>query len=345
MRAIAFERHGGPEVLGLEDIPRPSVGPGEALLRVRAVSVNRTTDVALRERAPAHPIPMPHVPGIDPSGVVEEVGPEVGEVERGDRVVAIPNLWCGCCEWCRRGLEHACERARLLGVHTQGGYAEYVAVPARNLVRLPDELSHEQAAALIAVFPVAWHLLIDRARLRPGETVLVLAAGGSLGVAGLQIAGLAGARVIAAAGAQWKLERARALGAKATVNYRAVRLSEAVRELTGGRGVDVVFENVSSPELWPESLASLAIRGRLVTCGAHGGGQVRLDMRDFYRRHLAILSAAGGPRAAVDTVVGLVAQKRLTVQIHRTFPLAEAAAAHELVAAGEVFGRVLLMVP
>jgi NADPH:quinone reductase-like Zn-dependent oxidoreductase len=344
MKAVVFYEHGGPEVLRVEDVPRPQIGPADVLVRVRAVSVNRTLDIDVRQRGANWPIPLPHILGADPAGDVAEVGSAVQGFQIGDRVVNIHSIWCGSCEFCLQGLENACVQFRVTGVHTSGGYAEYVSVPVQKLVRIPDSLSYEEASGMMVVFPVAWHLLIDRAAVRGGESVLVMAAGGALGVAGLQVAMLAGARVIAAAGAEWKLQRARELGAEEGINYRQARVSDEVKRLTGGRGVDVVFENISSEELWPESIASLATRGRLVTCGTHGGGVVQTDMRYFYRKHLSIAGAAAAPKYEIEKVYRLAAEGKLKPHIHRVFPLEQAAEAHKLVTSREVFGRVVLTV-
>jgi NADPH:quinone reductase-like Zn-dependent oxidoreductase len=212
MQAVVFHQHGGPEVLHVEDVPRPTPGPGEVLLRVRATAVNRTLDCAVRARPGAYgAIPMPHISGAGPAGEVAEVGEGVEGYQPGDRVVSFNGLWCGACRPCLSGQNNACLRMRIQGVHTQGGYAEFALAPARNLIRLPGSLSFEEATALMPMAPTAWHLLIDRAQLRPGETVLILAAGGALGTAGVQVAKLVGSRVIAAAGADWKLTMARDL--------------------------------------------------------------------------------------------------------------------------------------
>jgi len=344
MKAVIIRELGGPEVLRVDDVPTPELGSDDALIRVRAVSVNRTLDIDVRTWGATWPIAFPHILGADPAGDVAQTGSAVQGFRAGDRVVTNLVLGCGTCELCIQDLENACPGRRLIGVHRNGGYAEYAAVPARNLVRIPDTLSYEQASAIMVIFPVAWHLLVDRAGLRAGETVLVMAAGGALGVAGLQIARLAGARVIAAAGADWKLDRARELGADEVVNYRDARLSAEVRRLTGGRGVDVVFENVASEQLWPESIASMANHGRLVTCGAHGGGLVQIDMNDFYRRHLSIISAAGAPKHQTQTVYRLAGEGKLKPYIYRTFPLEQVREAHELVSSRDVFGRVVLTV-
>jgi NADPH:quinone reductase-like Zn-dependent oxidoreductase len=346
VKAVVFHDWGGPEVLRLEDVARPSPGPGEVLLRVRAASVMRTLDCEVRARQNAYgPIPMPHILGPDPAGEVAALGEGVVDFAVGERVVTIQGVACGACKWCQIGLTNACARMRFQGVHTQGGYAEFMVTPARNLVRLPGDLSFEEATAMMTITPTAWHLLIDRAQLRPGETVLIMAAGGALGTAGIQVATLAGARVIAAAGADWKLERARDLGAQEVINYNAAKLSDEVLRLTDGEGVDVVFENLSVPELWQESLASAARRGRIVTCGALGGGSVETNMRRFYLKHLSLLGAVAAPKSQIQQVYGLAGQGQLRPVIYRCFPLGQAAEAHALVESRDVFGRVVLNVP
>jgi NADPH:quinone reductase-like Zn-dependent oxidoreductase len=346
MQAIVFHEHGGPEVLRVEDIPQPTPEPGEVLLRVRAIAVNRSLDCEVRSRPGAFgPIPMPHIPGSGPAGEVAGLGEGVQECQPGDRVVSINVLWCGVCRPCLLGQNNACVRARIQGVHTQGGYAEFVLAPARNLIRLPGDLSFEEATAMITHAPTAWHLLIDRAQLRPGETVLILAAGGALGTAGIQVAKLAGARVIAAAGADWKLQKARDLGADEVVNYRTTKMSEAVMRLTDGYGADVVFENLSVPELWTESLASAGMLGRVVTCGALGGGVVETNMRGFYVKHLSLLGSRTAPRSQIQEVYRLAGEGKLRPVIHRCFPLAEASAAQTLVESRDIFGRVILTLP
>ncbi len=344
MKAVVFYEQGGPEVLRLEDRPVPPIGETEVLLKVHAVSVNRTLDIDVRTWGATWNIPMPHILGADPAGEVAQVGASVHGFQPGERVVTGIIIGCGQCELCDLALPNACARRKLYGVHVDGGYAQFARVPAQNLFRIPEAIQFEEASAIMVIYPVAWHLLIDRAALRAGERVLIMAAGGALGVAGIQIAKLAGAHVIAAAGADWKLDRARELGADSVVNYRESNLSDAVLRLTSGRGVDIVFENIASEELWPHSIRCLSNRGRLVTCGAHGGGKVQVDMYEFYRRHLSIIGAAAAPKDQIETVYRLAGEGKFRVPIHRTFPLEEVRAAHELVSSRDVFGRVVLSV-
>jgi NADPH:quinone reductase-like Zn-dependent oxidoreductase len=314
---------------------------GEVLVRVRACSVNRTLDIETREKGAGFGITLPHVSGADPCGEVVATGPGVAGPRVGARVAVSPLVACGACPLCRRGAENACLGLKVIGVHRHGGYAELVRVPAGNVVPLPAALSFEAAACLPLSYAVGWHLLVTTGRVQAGETVLVMAAGSGLGVAGIQIAKLRGARVLAAAGTDEKLERARALGADAGINYTTSDLAKEVRRLTDGWGADVVYENIGAAT-WDRSLASLARAGRVVTCGTHGGSQATIDIRSLYRGNVSLLFTAGFTRPALDEVIRLAGEGRLKAVIDRTLPLAEAAAAQRYVADRKNFGKVIL---
>jgi NADPH:quinone reductase-like Zn-dependent oxidoreductase len=346
MKALVIRSFGGPEVLEYLDWPAPEAGPGEVLIAVRAVSVGRTLDVEVRERGADFRVTLPRILGSDPAGTVAAVGADVEGFAVGDRVVAASTLFCGECEMCRAGRTNACLEHRALGVHVDGGAAELCAVPAASVVQLPDHVSFEQAATMGVNYPMAWNLLAHAGQVGPGDEVLVMAAGGGLGIAGVLVAQALGARVIAAAGAEWKLERIGELfGVEALVDYSQPGWSRRVRELSGGRGVHVVFENIGAPELFGESMASLREYGRLVTCGAHGGGEVTLDLRDLYRRHLSILGERGASAEMTREVWRLVERGRLEPPpVFHLFPLTQAAAAHDAAAGREIFGRVVLTV-
>jgi NADPH:quinone reductase-like Zn-dependent oxidoreductase len=347
VKALVIQEFGGPEVLEYRDWPDPEPAADEVLVAVRAVTVGRTLDVEVRRRGADFRVTLPRILGSDPAGVVVAVGDAVTAFAVGDRVASTSNLFCGDCEMCRAGLEHACEHHEALGVHRDGGAAELVAIPEQSVVRIPNHVDFEQAAAMAVNYPVAWNLLVGAGHLRPGQDVLVMAAAGGLGLAGVQIAKGLGANVIVAAGAGWKLERLRAeLGVEATVDYSEPGWAERARGLTrDGRGADIVFENIAAPELFGGSIAALRDYGRLVTCGAHGGGLVELDVRELYRRHLAILGERAASRAMIHDVWRLVGERQIEPPpVSARFPLAEAAAAHEAAAGRDVFGRVVLVV-
>jgi NADPH:quinone reductase-like Zn-dependent oxidoreductase len=341
VRAVVLRRHGGPEVLELGEWPDPQPGPGELVLGVRAVSVGRTLDVAARCHGAGFHAKLPRVPGSDPAGVVLEVGDGVSRFTPGDRAVCTSTLFCGRCPSCVAGRTHACDEHRVVGVHIDGGDAERVSVPVASVEPIPPGVDFDQAAAMAVSYPVAWNLLHEQARLQPGEVVLVMGAGGALGIAGILVARALGARVIAAAASDWKLERARALlGAEQTVNYTRRGWADDLG------GTDVVYENISSPRLFAEALGTLRSYGRLVTCGAHGGdGTVPVDMRMLYRRHLSIIGGTGASAAATRDVFAAVAAGTLhPPPVFHRFPLEQIAAAHEAALGRELFGRAIVTV-
>jgi len=342
MKAVVFEVFGGPEVLKYRDVPDPVAGEGELVIQVKACSVNRTLDIEVRERGAGFGVRLPHISGADPSGLVAQVGPGVSGIRVGDRMTAMPLLNCGGCRFCRRGDENACLNLQVLGVHRHGGYAELVRVPATHVLPLPASLSFQEASALPLSYPVAWHLLVTLGRVTADDTVLIMAAGSGLGVAGIQIAKLKGARVLAAAGNDEKLERARALGADALINYASADLPQEVKRLTDGAGADLVFENIGAAT-WDKSVASLARKGRLVTCGTHGGSQASIDIRALYRNYISLLFSAGSTRKETEEVFRLAGEGHLKAVVDRAFPLKEAAEAQRHLADRKNFGKVILV--
>jgi NADPH:quinone reductase-like Zn-dependent oxidoreductase len=342
VKAIVFRQHGGPEVLQYVDVSEPELRANEVLVRVRACALNHL-DLWVRAGLPNVPIPLPHIPGSDVAGEIAKIGAEVTTVRVGQEVVLAPGVTCGKCPACISGLDNRCRQFTNLGYRIDGGCAEFVRVPEMNCLPYPENLSFEEAAAIPLVFQTAWHMLVDRAQLQPGEDVLILGAGSGVGSAAIQISKFLGARVITTAGSDAKLEKARQLGADHVINHKSQKIREEVRRITSKRGVDVVFEHVGRAT-WDDSLASLALAGRLVTCGSTTGYDAKLDLRFLFSRQLSLLGSYMGVKSELHTVMKLAAAGRLKPVVDRVFPLAEAAAAHTYLESGQQFGKVVLKV-
>jgi len=342
VKAIVFRQHGGPEVLQYVDAADPEPGPNEVVVRVRACALNHL-DLWVRGGLPNVPIPLPHIPGSDVAGEIAKIGAGVTTVRVGQKVVLAPLVTCGKCPACVAGLDNRCRAATNLGYMIDGGCAEFVRAPEVNCLPCPDNLSFEEAAAVPLVFQTAWHMLIDRARLQPGEDVLVLGAGSGVGSAAIQIAKFFGARVITTAGSETKLEKARQLGADHVINHKSQKIREEVRRITNKRGVDIVFEHVGTAT-WDDSLASLALAGRLVTCGNTTGYDAKVDLRFLFSRQLSLLGSYMGVKSELHTIMKLVSAGHLKPVVDRIFPLQEAAAAHAYLESGQQFGKVVLKV-
>ena len=342
MKAIVFRQHGGPEVLQYADVPDPEPRPSEVLVRVRACALNHL-DLWVRRGLPNVPIPLPHIPGSDIAGEITKIGAEVTTVRVGQKVVLAPLVSCGKCPACIAGLDNRCRQATNLGYMIDGGCAEFVRVPEVNCLPYPENLSFEEAAAIPLVFQTAWHMLVDRAQLHPGEDVLVLGAGSGVGSAAIQIAKFFGARVITTVGSDAKIEKARQLSADHVINHKSQKIRDEVRRITNKRGVDVVFEHVGTAT-WDDSLASLALSGRLVTCGNTTGYDAKLDLRFLFSRQLSLLGSYMGVKSELHTIMKLVSAGRLKPVVDRIFPLQEAAAAHTYLESGQQFGKVVLKV-
>jgi NADPH:quinone reductase-like Zn-dependent oxidoreductase len=340
MKAVIIREAGGIDQLEYREVPVPRPGPGEVVVRLRAAALNHL-DIWVRQGGAGYPPRYPHISGSDGSGEVAAIGEGVTAPCVGDRVVIDPWIACGACEGCVAGETGQCARLRIVGAHTPGTYAEQVCLPAGNALPIPERLSEAEAAVMPLAFSTAWHALIERARLRAGETCLILAAGSGVGSAGIQIAKLAGARVFATASTALKLQRARALGADETINYIEQEFAEEVRRRTGGRGVDVVFEHVG-PATFAQSLRALAAGGRLVTCGATTGPAAAFDIRSLYSRQLAIVGSTGGTHRDVRTVLRLAGEGRLRPVIDVAFDLKDAARAQERMLARDQFGKIVL---
>lgn len=340
MKAVRFHRFGDLDTLVYEEIPTPKAGPGEVVLQVKACALNYL-DLWIRQGVPAYKIQLPHIPGSDVAGIVAEVGPGVEGISVGQRVVISPGLSCFRCAYCLSGRDNLCDQYRIFGAGTDGGYAEFAKAPAANLIPIPDGISFEEAAAFPITFVTAWHMLITRAALKPGQDLLVLAGGSGVGSAAVQIGKLAGARVIATASTQKKLDQARQLGADLLINYAERDFSREVFKMTKGRGVDVVFEHVG-PATFGKSIVSLAKNGTLVTCGATTGPTTELDLRHIFWKDLSILGARTGTRAEMETVARLVGERKLKPIVDSVYPLSKAREAQEKMQSRDLFGKVVL---
>jgi len=341
MKAVIFKQHGGPEVLEYTEVEEPSPKANEVLVKVKACALNHL-DLFIRRGLPGIQIPLPHILGSDISGIVQEVGNLVSWVKPGDEVIVQPGVSCTHCEACLNGADNLCREYDMIGYRRDGGYAEFVAVPGINIIPKPANLSWEAAAALPLVSITAWHMLVSRANVQPGEVVLVHAAGSGVGSIAIQVAKLRGARVITTASSEEKLVKARELGADETVNYTAADWPKQVRKLTGGRGVDVVVEHTGA-ETWPGSISALKNNGRLVTCGATSGYDARTDLRQVFYRHLTLLGSFMGSKAELLEVLKFVEQGSIRAIVDTVRPLAEAREAHESLENRAQFGKVVLI--
>jgi NADPH:quinone reductase-like Zn-dependent oxidoreductase len=309
-------------------------------VRVKAVALNHL-DIWVRQGWPGLKLKMPHVLGSDIAGVVDAVGAEIGDVAVGTEVLVNPGLSCGACDKCLRGDDNLCKSYQIIGEHSAGGYAEYVCVPRQNVLPKPAKLTFEQAACVPLTFLTSWTMLVRRAQLQPGETVLVHAAGSGVGSAAVQIAKLIGATVIATASTDEKLARAKALGADHVVNYATHDFLDEVKRITNRKLVDVVFEHVGA-STWDKSLACLPYGGRLVICGATSGREVKLDLNVLFYKRISLLGSTMGSKGDLFRIVQLVDEGKLKPVHDRTLPLERAAEAQELLAERKSFGNVVL---
>ncbi len=342
MKAVYFEEHGGPEVLRYGELADPDVGRGTVLIDVKASSVNHL-DLFVRRGIPGLRLPLPHIPGADASGVVSAIGDGVTEASVGDRVIVNPTLSCGTCEFCIRGDASLCRSFKIIGEQVQGTCCEKLVVPQQNVVKIPEHISFEDAASVPLVFLTAWRMLITRARLRPAEDVLVLGAAAGVGIACIQIAKIAGARVLAAAGSDDKLELCRELGADVLINYRTENLLERVRQETGKRGVDVCVDYIGK-DTWIQSLQCTAKGGRLVTCGATTGFDPKTDIRHIFFRQLEIIGSTMGSKNDLIAPLRLILEGKMRPVVAKVFPLEETPDAHRLMESRTLKGKIVIRV-
>ena len=341
MKAVYIDQHGGPEALTHGERPEPEVAPGEVMLRVGGSALNHL-DLNLRAGT-GYRGGLPRIMGCDIAGEVVNISPEArGDLKVGDRVLLDNRTKCGTCPSCLQGLDQHCANQKRHGVDLDGGHAEYVTAPAINAHRIPDSMSFTEAAALPIAAHTAWHCLVTQAQIRPWDDVLIQAAGSGVGSMGIQIAKMFGARVITTAGSDWKLEKAKELGADEVINYReAPDISRQVKELTDGRGVDLVFDVVGA-DVWEENLLCLKPRGRLVITGVTSGARASMDLSILQGRPLQLMGSGGRSRRTFGDMMKMVNQGSLHGIVDRVFPLAGVAEAHRVMESREFFGKLVI---
>jgi NADPH:quinone reductase-like Zn-dependent oxidoreductase len=342
MKAIVLQKHGTLEDVAYIDVPKPEVGPDEALIQIKAAAANRL-DFWVSKGWPGLRLDFPHIMGCDGAGVIVDLGPSATGFEVGDRVAINPTYHCGQCDYCISGQDHMCDHFAIFGEHIPGFYAEYQSVPARNLVKLPDHVSFEIAAAASLVYVTAWHSLIEAGGFKPGEDILIVGAGGGVNTASIDIACLAGAGTIYVVGStDEKLAEAESLGANILINREKENWSKAVFNATNRKGVDVVVDNVGAAT-YHLSLRALKKGGRLLTVGNTSGPKFEFDNRYMFGKHLSIIGTTMGPHAEYKRVMELIFNGRLRPAIDTIYPLSEGLAALERMENGVTTGKLVLV--
>ena len=343
MKAALFNEHGSPEVLTYSDFPTPTPEPDQVLIEVKAVALNHL-DLFVRDGIPGLKLEMPHILGSDISGVIKEVGSSVSELEIGQKVIVDPSLSCGTCEFCLKGEHSLCDTYGIIGEHVRGGYSEYFAVGSQNVIPLPLKcgLDFVEAASVPLTFMTAWRLLMTKGQLSPGDDLLIIGIGGGVALAALQIAKIAGARVIVTSSSDAKLQRARMLGADLLINHNeAPDYHKEIMSTTDRRGVDVVLDSVGVAT-WERSLRSLRKGGKLVTCGATSGAMATTNINLLFWKQLEILGSTMATRSELRDVLDIVWNKRIRPVVDTVYPLSKAKEAHEFLEQGKQFGKVVL---
>jgi NADPH:quinone reductase-like Zn-dependent oxidoreductase len=340
MKAIRFHEFGGPDVLKYEEITDPILRQDRVLVRVKACALNHL-DLWTRKGLPG--VKLPHINGSDVAGVVEEVGEFIAGIQKGQRVLLAPMMFCNHCQFCTSGQQSLCRQFSVLGNMVDGGNCEFIAVPEVNVIPIPDTLTFEQAASVPLVFLTAWHMLVTRAQIRQGQWILVLGGNSGVGSAAIQIARMFNAQVIATAGDETKMARALELGAAFTIDHYKQKISDEVKRITNKRGVDITFEHVGQAT-WQESMKSLRPGGTIVTCGATAGWDASFDIRVLFAKQLSFLGSFMGTMGDLHEVLSHVFAGRLKPIVDRTFPLSDAAEAHRYLASSQMFGKVVLTV-
>ena len=342
MKAVFITEHGGIDKIKFDEVKKPVISSKEVLIKLKAASLNHL-DIWVRQGIPGIKVEFPHILGSDGAGVVEEAGQEVKNVKAGDKVLLNPGISCNTCEFCSAGEHSLCPAFHLLGEHVNGTYAEYVKAPFENVHRIPGNLSFEEAAAFPLVFLTAWRMLISKARLLPGETILILGIGGGVSSAALRIAKHTGARVIVTSGDNNKIEKAKQLGADIAINYNKKDFAKEIRNLTQKRGVDVLLDNIGSVT-WIKSLSSLARGGRLVTCGATTGANPQTDIQRIFWNQISVLGSTMGNRKEFLQILNLFEVNNLKPVIDSVFLLKDFREAQKKMEEKKQFGKIVIKI-
>jgi len=342
MKAVIISEHGDVDRLTYADVPKPQITNEEALVRVKACALNRL-DIWTLQGMPGIKIQMPHILGCDIAGEVAEIKSSSSKIKEGARVVVSPGISCGQCEFCTSGWDSLCDQYQILGFQVNGGYAEFAKVPVRNLIPVSTRYSFEEWAACPLVYVTAWHMLITRAELKEGETVLIHAAGSGVGSAAIQLAKMKGAKVITTIGNPAKEKRAKELGADHIINYKTQDFTQEVKTLTHGKGVQVVFEHIGT-ETFTKSLACLSKKGRLVTCGTTSGGSAQIDIRFLFVRQHSLMGSYMGGKSELDQVIKHLESGKLKPVIDTIFPLEQARKAQQQMLDRKNFGKIVLKI-
>jgi len=338
MKSVRIHEHGDSGVLNWEDVPEPTIKPGHVVVQIKSSSLNHL-DIWVRKGIPG--VPLPLTTGSDAAGVIKDVGDNVHDLKMGDPVLIQPLFYCGSCDACNRGEENLCVQMGIMGENSQGVNSEYLMVPAAQVYPIKTDLSFTEAASIALVGQTSFQMIVNRAKLRLGETILIWGASSGVGSAGIQIAKSLGASVIAIAGTHEKCEKAKSLGADDVLNYKRDDILADVKSITNGRGVNVVFEHVGAAS-WDMSMKTLARGGRVVTCGATTGFNANLNLTHIFFKQQSILGSTMGSKSAFEGAMGLVNKGELKPVVDRIFPIQEIAPAHDYLASGEQFGKVVL---
>ncbi len=341
MKAVVFEKFGGPEVLQVQQVAKPEPKRGEVRVRVRAAGINMLDSFIRSEPAPW--VKVPHILGSDISGEVDAIGDAVYDWKPGQEVILYPLITCGICELCKSGDENQCQERKVIGDQTNGGYAEYIVVPERNLIKKPERLSHEEAATIPLAFTTAYHMIFNRGKLKPGERALVMGGSGGVGSAAVQLCKVAGAWVATTVGSDAKARQAKEIGADAVFLHGEDKWQEKVLKATEDNGVDLVIEHMGG-RFTEAAIDAMARKGRMVAIGSTAGNELKLRLDKFYQKQLSLLGSYVGVKAELQSVVKLFESNNVKPLVDKSFSLDKAADAHKYLAKREHFGKVVLKV-